>query len=83
VEAVLRLHPSVADVAVGGRPDPEWGEQVVAWVVPADPAAPPSLDSLRVLVKDHLAAWAAPRALVLVDALPSTSLGKVRRDLLA
>ena len=82
VEEILRLDPSVAEVAVGGRPDPEWGERVVAWVVPADPAAPPSLHSLRGLVKERLGPWAAPRALVLVDALPRTSTGKVRRDLL-
>src|SRR3989304_683739 len=34
VEAVLRLHPRVADVAVAGRPDADWGERVVAFVVP-------------------------------------------------
>ena len=39
--------PAVAEVAVWKRPDPEWGERVVAWVVPADPAAPPSLAELR------------------------------------
>lgn len=79
VEAVLRGVAGVGEVAVAGRPDPEWGSVVVAWVVPADPAAPPSLEALRAAVKDALAPWAAPRRLVLVDALPRTALGKVRR----
>jgi O-succinylbenzoic acid--CoA ligase len=79
VEAVLRRHPLVAEVAVAGRPDPEWGQRVVAWVVPAPHADPPSLDELRAFVKAHLAAFAAPRELVLAGSLPRTSIGKVRR----
>ena len=79
VEAVLRAHPGVLDVAVAGRPDAEWGERVVAWVVP-DPAAPPALGELRDLVRAEMAGFAAPRQLVLVDSLPRTAIGKVRRD---
>lgn len=82
VEDVLRSHPGVAEVAVAGRPDPEWGQRVVAWVVPADPASPPGLAELRDLVGDRLARFAAPRQLVLTDSLPRTSIGKVRRDAL-
>jgi O-succinylbenzoic acid--CoA ligase len=82
VEAVLRAHPGVADVAVAGRPDPEWGQRVVAWVVPAEPSDPPTLQALRALVAERLAPYAAPRELVLVDALPRTSIGKVRRQAL-
>ena len=52
VEAALLTHPSVAEVAVAGTPDPEWGQRVVAWVVPADPAALPVLGDLRRLVAE-------------------------------
>lgn len=79
VEAALRAAPGVAEVAVAGRPDPEWGQAVVAWVVPADRTAPPALAELREAVKATLPPWAAPRRLVIVDALPRTALGKVRR----
>jgi o-succinylbenzoate---CoA ligase len=79
VEAVLASHPGVGDVAVVGRPDPEWGARVVALVVPADRTNPPTLDSLRTLVKEHLPAFAAPRELELVEQLPKTALGKVIR----
>jgi O-succinylbenzoic acid--CoA ligase len=81
VERVLRAHPDVAEVAVWKRSDPEWGECVVAWVVPADVA--PSLDDLRRVVADAIAPWAAPKELVIVDDLPRTASGKVRRRALS
>ena len=83
VEAVLASHQGVAEVAVWKRPDPEWGERVVAWVVATDPAHPPTLDELADLVGDRLARWAAPKELVLVDVLPRTASGKVRRTALS
>ena len=83
VEAVLQLHPGVADVGVAGRPDPEWGEVVVAVVVPSGPCVTPELGELRSLVRDQLAGYCAPRDLVLVDALPRTAIGKLRRAELA
>ena len=82
VERVLRRVPGVAEVAVAGRPDPEWGARVVAWVVPASPSGVPSLDALRAAVKEELPAYCAPKQLVLVDALPRTAAGKVRRGAL-
>jgi O-succinylbenzoic acid--CoA ligase len=77
VERILMTHPGVAEVAVWKRPDPEWGERVVAWVVPIEDG--PSLDELRQMVGDGIAPWAAPKEMVLVGALPRTAGGKVRR----
>jgi o-succinylbenzoate---CoA ligase len=67
----------VRDAAVVGRPDPEWGEVAVAVVVPADPAAPPTLEALRAHVRASHPPAHAPRALVLVPALPRDAMGKV------
>jgi O-succinylbenzoic acid--CoA ligase len=77
VERALISHPAVAEVAVWKRPDAEWGERVVAWVVPTDDA--PTLEELREIVAEAVAPWAAPRELVIVDDLPRTAAGKVRR----
>lgn len=82
VEVVIGALPDVAEVAVVGRADPEWGQRVVAIVVPSDPGAPPSLAAVRSAVKERLPAYCAPKELNLVAALPRTALGKiVRADL--
>ncbi|MFM2078400.1 MAG: 2-succinylbenzoate--CoA ligase [Actinomycetota bacterium] len=79
VEAVIERHPDVAEVAVAGVPDEEWGQRVVAWVVPTDPATPPSLQDLRAFTATFLPAFCAPKELRLVSTLPRTALGKVQR----
>jgi acyl-coenzyme A synthetase/AMP-(fatty) acid ligase len=76
---LLTTHPKIADAAVVGQLDSEWGHIVVAHVVPSDPANPPSLDEVREFVKLQLPVWYAPKALRLHTALPKTALGKVRR----
>lgn len=78
VEALLASHPGVAEVAVAGRDDPEWGQRVVAFVVPI-PGNPPTLDELRAHVKARAAPYKAPRELVLVTSLPRLPTGKVAR----
>ncbi len=78
VEQAVALHPGVAEVAVIGRPDPTWGQRVVAVVVAADPARPPSLDDIRAAVKLRLPAYAAPHEVELRETLPRTPIGKVQ-----
>jgi o-succinylbenzoate---CoA ligase len=78
VERRLRAHPAVADAAIVGRPDPEWGQRVVAVIELRAGAEAPSLEELRDWVREALPAFAAPKELE-VRALPRTSLGKVRR----
>ncbi|MEP7114674.1 MAG: AMP-binding protein [Ilumatobacteraceae bacterium] len=79
VEAALSVHTSVGAIAVAGVPDNEWGERVVAWIVPSDVEAPPTLTMIRSLVADSLPMYMAPKEIRLVDTLPITSSGKVRR----
>jgi long-chain acyl-CoA synthetase len=78
VEAVLRQHPDVADVAVVGLPDRRWGEVVAAVVVPR---------AARALTGEDVLAWAAgrlagykrPRVARVVSGLPRTATGKIRK----
>jgi len=80
VEARLVEHPLVVDAAVAGRADPEWGQRVVAFVVAAVGDDRPALAGLRDWVKEVLPAYCAPRELVLVESLPRTAIGKVRKE---
>jgi O-succinylbenzoic acid--CoA ligase len=79
VERVLLGHGAVREVAVVGRADAEWGQRVVAVVVPEDPAAPATLEELRDWAKQSLPAYAAPTRLEVVARLPRTDSGKIRR----
>jgi fatty-acyl-CoA synthase len=78
VEAVLCAHPAVAEAAVIGIPDPRWGEVGAAFVVlhPGQSAEPQALaDWCRL----HLAGFKVPQRFRLVDALPRTASGKLRK----
>ncbi|GAA4418307.1 o-succinylbenzoate--CoA ligase [Georgenia halophila] len=79
VERVVVEHPGVAEVAVVGVADAEWGELVTAVVVPSAARADLTLTQLRALVTGRLGAAHAPRALVLVRELPLRGPGKVDR----
>jgi acyl-CoA synthetase (AMP-forming)/AMP-acid ligase II len=82
VEAVLALHAKVASVSVVGLPAPRIGEIGVAFVVPADPAAPPTLEELRETVQIELSDYKAPDRLEIVDRLPVNAMMKVDKSAL-
>ncbi|MBI1947597.1 MAG: AMP-binding protein [Deltaproteobacteria bacterium] len=81
IEEQLAMHPAVREVAVVGVPDREWGQRVVACVVPRDAGAPPTLTSLQAHVQLHEAK--KPRGLYLLAELPKNAMGKVQKKLLA
>ena len=78
VERALIEHPAVAACAVIGCPDDEWGEQVVAVIVP-EPKETADSDALRDFCCQRLAAYKAPRRIVFVTELPRNALGKVQK----
>lgn len=79
IENALLDHPGVREAAVTGEPDPDLGERVVAWVVPADPAAPPSAAELADHVAAQLSPHKRPRTVRYLDALPRNDLGKIMK----
>lgn len=80
VEEALAGVDGVADLCVVGGPDPERGEQVVAYVVPAEPGdAERLLGALAAAAAEHLAGYKRPRAWHVVDALPRDPTGKLLR----
>jgi len=76
IEEVLLRHPDLVEVSVVGRPHPEWGEEVVAFVV-ARPGAEIRTEALDRLCLDHIARFKRPRDYRFVDALPKNNYGKV------
>ncbi|PZS13431.1 MAG: 2-succinylbenzoate-CoA ligase, partial [Solirubrobacterales bacterium] len=81
VEATLLEHPAVADAGVFARPDPEWGEAIVASVVLREGAAAPVAE-LRAFCAERLAAFKVPKAFEFAPALPRSATGKLlRREL--
>ncbi|MGB8771500.1 MAG: acyl-CoA synthetase [Candidatus Korobacteraceae bacterium] len=82
IEEALREHPAVAECAVVGVADPEWGERVAAAVVLKDGDALDLL-SLRAWAKEFLAAYKLPSRLLVLDALPRNAMGKVMKPAIA
>ena len=82
VEALAALIPGLGRVAAVAMPDPELGERVCLYAVPADGAAPALAAVRSALERAGLARFKLPDRLILVDALPSTSVGKVDKQAL-
>ncbi|GAA2895351.1 long-chain fatty acid--CoA ligase [Pseudonocardia halophobica] len=78
VEEVLFQHPDVAAAAVVGQPDEVWGEIVVAVLEPRE-GRTPTQEDVREFCRGHLAGYKIPRRVLLVDELPRTTSGKVRK----
>ena len=82
VEAVLQEHAAVGEVAVVPRPDAVMGQAGVAFVVPRDPAAPPTVEELRLFAGSRLAKHKLPEEVRVVPNLPLTAGQKVDRSAL-
>lgn len=80
IEAVLRRHPAVAEVAVGGRDSPEWGQHVAAAIVRRDPSV--TAEDIRAFCRAYLARYKQPRQICFVAQLPRTAAGKLHRPAL-
>lgn len=80
VEGALSGHSDVEAVLVSGADDSEWGQRVVARVVPRNPDAPPTLESLREYAATTIARHKLPREAIIVNHLDRTPLGKIRRS---
>jgi acyl-CoA synthetase (AMP-forming)/AMP-acid ligase II len=76
IEEVLLRHPDLVEVSVVGRPHPEWGEEVVAFVV-AQPGTNVDPEALDTLCLDHIARFKRPKAYRFVESLPKNNYGKV------
>jgi o-succinylbenzoate---CoA ligase len=76
VEQALLAHPAVADAAVVGRPDPEWGEAIAALVVLREPAGE---EELRAWCRERLAPHKVPKRIEIVESLPRSAAGKLLR----
>lgn len=74
IEAAIREHDAVEDVAVVGLPDEEWGDRVVAAIVPRGPL---DVAELRAFLRDRLAPYKIPKQFVLRTSLPRNTIGKV------
>jgi fatty-acyl-CoA synthase len=81
IEEALRNHPDVADVAVVGAKDPDFGERPIAFVVPA-PGSELTAADVDGFAREHLSRFKVPRDVVIMEELPRNALGKVlRREL--
>jgi fatty-acyl-CoA synthase len=76
VEEALRAHPAIRDAVVAGQADPRWGERVVGIVSLRDGAALPDPEELRAFLRERLAGYKVPKAIVRVDEVKRSPAGK-------
>jgi acyl-CoA synthetase (AMP-forming)/AMP-acid ligase II len=76
VEEVLLRHPELIEASVVGKPHPDWGEEVIAFVV-SKPGADVKIAELDALCLDHIARFKRPKDYRFVDTLPKNNYGKV------
>ncbi|MFI8826129.1 AMP-binding protein [Streptomyces sp. NPDC053431] len=79
IEEFLYAHAKIADVQVVGIPDERYGEEILACVIPRDPADPPTLDDIAAFCRDRLAHYKIPRRVEVLTEFPMTVSGKVRK----
>jgi malonyl-CoA/methylmalonyl-CoA synthetase len=79
IESVLDLQPGILETAVFGIPHPDFGEGLVAAVVPEDGAVLDT-DALLTACREKLAAYKSPKSIVLLNELPRNSMGKIQKN---
>jgi fatty-acyl-CoA synthase len=79
IEEFLHTHPDIVDAQVVGVPDAKYGEELMAWIKPAEGAAELTAASLREFCRGRLAHYKIPRYVHLVDEFPMTVTGKIRK----
>ncbi|WP_265868666.1 AMP-binding protein [Streptomyces sp. SKN60] len=79
IEEFLYGHAKIADVQVVGVPDERYGEEILACVIPRDPADPPTLEEVTAFCRDRLAHYKIPRRVEILGEFPMTVSGKVRK----
>ena len=81
IEEILLLHSGVLEASVVGRPNAEWGEDVVAFVVPR-PGHSPTDKDLDAFCLDNIARFKRPKSYIFIEELPKSDYGKIlKREL--
>jgi fatty-acyl-CoA synthase len=81
IEEFLHRHPGIAEVAVAGVPDAKYGEVVAAWIVPKAGASL-TPDDIKCYCRDQIAYFKVPQYAMIVEVLPRTVTGKIRKHVL-